>query len=84
MRQADCAGVEVDESHGDALPCQGRELVEGRSAELDSFDEVGWFGTAEAVGEVLRVEHGDLLLQEANGCGRARVISMKDFALDST
>ena len=73
MRQIDGAGSEVNEGHGDALPLQSGELVEIHSAELESVDEVGWFGAAEAKGEVVLVEQSDLLLQE--GAGR---VSKKD------
>ena len=64
VRQVDGAGSEVNESHRDALIIQSRKLVDIDPAELEVVDEIGWFGTTEAKGEVFRVEQRDLLLQD--------------------
>ena len=72
VRQVDRAGVEVDEDHGDALPCQGGQLVEVPYTNLASVDDRVWFGAAKAEGEVLHVKLGDSLLQEENKKGALR------------
>ena len=66
VREVDGAGVEVDESHGNALSLQGGEVVEVDPAELEPVDQGLRFGAAEGEGEVLGIEHGDLLLNEEN------------------
>lgn len=60
--QVDRAGVEVDESRGDALSAQSRDVAERRPASLHAIGEDVRLRAAEAEAEVLRVEHGDLLL----------------------
>ena len=67
MRQVDRAGSEVNQGHGDALPLQSGKLVEVDPAELESVDEVGWFGSAKAEREVVLVEQSYRLLQAVGG-----------------
>lgn len=64
MRQVDGAGIEVDQSHGDSLTFQGRELVEIDPAELEAIDESVRLGTTQGEGEVLGIEQRDLCLEE--------------------
>lgn len=69
VRQADRAGLEVEENHGDTLSLQRGKLIDVRYAGLEVvFVCVVRFGTAEVEGEVLGVEGGDLSLKTTRRC----------------
>ena len=74
VRKVDGAGVEVDESHRNALSLESGEVVEVGRADLEAVDRGLRFGAAEAEGEVLGVEHGNLLLDEEKAQARERRI----------
>ena len=73
VRQVDGAGVQVDDSHGDTLSLQGGEVADVDSADLEAVDRGIRLGASEAKREILRVEHGDLLLNEGQNSGEGYV-----------